>query len=306
MRARAAGAATSTGTAVLLALAATSLFGTVGTARVLAPHVSGWSLAAARLLIGTAGLVALAVAAGGTRATMGRAARSPWTWAAGAAMASFQVTFLSAVRNGVAVATLVAIGSTPLFTGLLERRRVSVAWAGATTLALSGLTLLVLGGSAASSGEPVALSVPGAALALGAGLSYAAYTVTSKAAVDSGHRPGDTAAASFAVAAALLAPALVLVPLAPLLTARGLATVLYLALVTTTLTYAMFTRALQHLPAPTVSTLALAEPLVATALGVLVLDERLAPLGVLGAVLVLAGLVLAGRAALRRTGESIP
>ena len=48
------------------------------------------------------------------------------------------------------------------------------------------------------------------------------------------------------------------------------------------------------LPAGPVTTLVLAEPLVATALGVGVLDERLPPLGLAGAGLVLAGLLLQG------------
>jgi DME family drug/metabolite transporter len=74
----------------------------------------------------------------------------------------------------------------------------------------------------------------------------------------------------------------------------------YLGLVTTTIAYLLFGRGLAVLAAGPVTTLVLAEPLVATALGVGVLDERLPALGATGAGLVLAGLALQGVASTRR------
>ncbi|MDP9416499.1 MAG: EamA family transporter, partial [Actinomycetota bacterium] len=58
------------------------------------------------------------------------------------------------------------------------------------------------------------------------------------------------------------------------------------------------------LPARTAATLGLAEPLVATVLGVVVLDERLGVAAVVGALLVLAGLVLVARSSVRGAEES--
>ena len=60
------------------------------------------------------------------------------------------------------------------------------------------------------------------------------------------------------------------------------------------------------LPAGPVTTLVLAEPLVATLLGVSLLNERLAALGLAGAAFVLAGLSLQGFAASRRMPVGVP
>jgi DME family drug/metabolite transporter len=58
------------------------------------------------------------------------------------------------------------------------------------------------------------------------------------------------------------------------------------------------------LPAGPVTTLVLAEPVVATVLGVVVLDERLPALAVVGAVLVLVGLAVQGRGTARSPAPS--
>ena len=62
----------------------------------------------------------------------------------------------------------------------------------------------------------------------------------------------------------------------------------------------MFVRGLRAIPASTAGTLGLAEPLVAVALAVLVLGERLAPLAIVGGLLLLAGIALAALPPLRR------
>ncbi len=80
-------------------------------------------------------------------------------------------------------------------------------------------------------------------------------------------------------------------------TGSGVLLALYLGLVTTTLGYLLFVRGLAGLQAGPVTTLMLAEPVVATGLGVTVLGERLTALGALGGVLVLVGLLVQGRGA---------
>jgi DME family drug/metabolite transporter len=285
---------------VLPVLAAAALFGTVGTARALGPDVPSAPLGALRLAVAAAGLVALAAWLGQRPGAVAALARRPATWCAALGMAAFQVTFLEAVtRTGVALGTLVAIGSAPLFTGVLSRT-VTRVWALATGIATVGLTLLVLGDGVAQ------VSGSGVALAAGAGLSYAVYTVAVKHMLDAGHDATASAAAAFVLAAALLAPTMIGSDLAWAGTPEGLATVLYLGLVPTTLAYALFNRGLEGLPARTVSTLGLTEPLVATALGVLVLDERLALVSALGALLVLVGLLLIAHTSMRaRAGQSV-
>ena len=274
-------------TGVLLVIAAASLFGTIGTARVLGPDASSWSVGALRLVV--AALALLAVAAwsdGGAR--VWSLVRRRESLLAGAGQAAFQVTFLTAVQlTGVAVGTLVAIGSAPLVTGLITRQ-VSPRWLAATCLGLVGLTLLVTGSAAD-------LSVSGVVLALGAGLGYAVYTTaSSRLAADA--PAASVTAAGFVVAAVVLLPALILTDSSWAVSGDGIALVAYLSLVATTLAYLLFVTGLRSVPAPTAQTLGLTEPVVATLLGVLVLGERLGPMGLLGAATVLAGLVVLGRA----------
>jgi DME family drug/metabolite transporter len=69
--------------------------------------------------------------------------------------------------------------------GLVPRReRPSRRWALATALAVVGAALLVLAGGVGGDVDPA-----GVALGLGAGASYALYTVPSKAMLEAGHRP---------------------------------------------------------------------------------------------------------------------
>jgi len=96
--------------------------------------------------------------------------------------------------------------------------------------------------------------------------------------------------------------------LAPVLLARGteltgprpVAMLAWLGLVATAGTYLLFARGPTRLPAATISTLNLAEPLTAATLGLLVLGERPGAPAAVGALILLTGLALA---ALRPTQE---
>lgn len=280
---------------VALVVAATALFGTIGTARVLGPEASSWSVGALRLLVAVVVLVAFAAWRDGRGATWSLVRRRE-SLLAGAGQAAFQVTFLAAVElAGVAVTTLVAIGSAPLVTGVLTRA-VTPRWLAATGVALTGLVLLVAGSVAP-------LSTPGLLLALGAGLSYSCYTTASSRLA--AHAPAaSVTAAGFVVAAALLAPALLVTDNGWVASGAGLLLLGHMSLVATALAYLLFVLGLQRIPAASAQTLGLTEPVVATALGVLVLDERLRPVGLLGAVLVVAGLAALGRRPKARIASS--
>lgn len=285
-------------------LAATSLFGTIGTARALGPQAPAAAVGAARALLAAVVLLGIVALTGNS---VRAALRRRGVWVAGVAQASFQVTFLAAVpRTGVAVGTLLAIGSAPIFSGLLHRR-VDRTWVVATSLSVCGLALLVMAGSA-SSRSATGLELPGVLLALGAGLSYAAYTVATGRAVMAEQTISPTAVttATFVVAAALLSPSLLLTDLSWLATGPGLAMVAWLALAPTVVSYLLLARGLRTLPAPVVSTLGLAEPLVATVLGVWLLAERLGLVGWAGAAGVLAGLAVVAAGASRRRASGVP
>ena len=82
-----------------------------------------------------------------------------------------------------------------------------------------------------------------------------------------------------------MAPALLFTDNAWAVTGSGAAMVVYLVLVPTCVAYLMLARGLRSIPAPHAQTIGLTEPLVATLLGVIVVDESLAAVGVVGAVL---------------------
>lgn len=214
------------------------------------------------------------------------------TLLAALAVAAYQLCFFAGVRRaGVAVGTLVAIGSAPIFAGVLSmtflRARPGLRWAVATALAIAGCTLLVAGG-----GTPGAQSSGflGILLALGAGGSYAIYTLASKRIVITA--PPDLAAAAvFGLGALFLLPVLLLSDTRWLATPRGAGVALALGLVATALAYILYTRALRTVPAGTAVTLALGEPLVASLLGVFLLGERLSVRGWTGVLLIFAALL---------------
>lgn len=280
-------------TAPLLVVAAAVLWGTTGTAQALGPDdASPLAVGAARVAVGGAALVALAAARRGIR---GGAPWPPVTLGvSAAAVAAYQLLFFAAVDStGVALGTAVAIGSGPVVAGLLalivRGERPGRSWAAATALAVAGCALLLLAGGDAEA-RPA-----GVALALGAGASYAAYTVGTKGLL-SAHGPDEVAAACFGLAGVALLPVLVVSGTGWLATPGGVAMVAHLGLVTTAAAYALFFRGLGAVPVATAATLTLAEPLTAGVLGVAVLGERPTATAVAGAALLLAGLVLvAGR-----------
>jgi DME family drug/metabolite transporter len=287
----------------ILVLASAVCFGTTGTAQALgADGVSPVVVGAARVLVGAVGLVLVTLLVGsGDGGLRGRVAellrllgaaphRGP-VWRAGLAVATYQLSFFLAVRTtGVAVGTVVALGSAPVVTGalawLVHGVRPGRRWAVATVLAGCGLVLLVLGGASAR------VAPAGVALALAAAASYAAYTLTAKRLLDAGVRSESLMAAVFSSGAGWLLPALALAPVGALATGAGVAAVLWLGLVTTTLAYVLFARGLRRLSAAETSTLVLAEPLTAAALGVVLLRERVGATSVVGAGLLLGGLAV--------------
>src|SRR5256712_1866593 len=105
------------GRALFQALGAAVLWGTTGTARALGPvGAAPLAVGAARIAVGGTALVAIALARGSLL--------RPWPPLPAAlsaiAVAVYQLTFFEGVaRAGVAVGTIVAIGSAPAFAGLL-------------------------------------------------------------------------------------------------------------------------------------------------------------------------------------------
>jgi drug/metabolite transporter, DME family len=270
-------------------LTAAVLFGTTGTAQALGPDIEPLAVGSARIVVGAALLAVVALAT--RRASLGGGDRR-LVLLSGVFVAVYQASFFAAVADtGVAVGTVVALGSAPAFTGLFGRlfagERLEPPWFAATGFACAGVCLLTLGGG--SEGE---VSAPGVGLGLAAGAGYAGYAVIGRHLLDRAGTPEGVMAAVFGTGAIILLPVLALMDTGELLTANGLAVAAYLGAVTTTLAYVLFAKGLERIGASETATLTLAEPVTAMALGILVLGERPTVAGAAGAALVLGGLAL--------------
>ncbi|MFC9560106.1 EamA family transporter, partial [Agromyces sp. NPDC056965] len=201
--------------------------------------------------------------------------------------------FAGTAANGVAVGTVVALGSAPVITGALDwalrRRYPGHRWAVATAIATLGVGILAAatGGGGAVGADPLGL-----AASLGAGASYAVYTLAAKALLDRGWRGSSSMGALFGVAAVFSIPLLAATDASWLATGPGLAMALWLGLVTTTVAYLLFGYGLGGLTPATVSTLTLAEPLTAGVLGVALLGEDLTSAALLGLLVLAAGIIV--------------
>jgi DME family drug/metabolite transporter len=288
---------------VIAVLLAALCFATTGTAQALADvDASPLSVGAARILIGGGILGAIALAA---RPRMPRTAPSAvavarrvpaWVIVAvgAAGVLAYQPTFFAGTRlNGVAVGTVIALGSAPIVTGifdaLIRRRMPSARWGVATAIALVGVVLVsgLVGGAGAATVGPL-----GILASLAAGASYALYALASKLLMDRGWGFQAAMGTVFGVAAIVSLPLLLVSSPAWLLTPAGLTLALWLGVVTTAVAYLLFGWGLRRLAPTTVATLTLAEPLGATLLGVWVLHEQLTAASAIGLVVLAAGLVV--------------
>jgi DME family drug/metabolite transporter len=220
----------------------------------------------------------------------------------GVCLALYQpLFFLGTERNGVAVGTVVALGSAPVMAGLLEwlltRRLPTATWALATGAATVGVLLLGIGGGddvggVGGSGGTDAVGLLGS---LGAAASFAVIATVQRRLLDSGWDPFTVVAGMGASAALVSFPALPFVDVSWLGEPVGLAMALWLGLGTISIAYVLFTWGLGGLTAATAATLTLGEPLTAAILGLTLLGERLSALAVVGLVVLGIGLALLAR-----------
>jgi len=276
-------------------LAAAVLFGTTGTSQALGPaEATPLGIGTVRLLLGA---LALSLIARARRPPSSRAWRAhvPALLAGGVAVAVYQLGWFAGLRRtGVALGTVVGIGSGPVLAGIvhvaLGRRGLGRGWVAGTAATVAGAGLLALRSSGAAAADPLGLT-----LVLGAVLGYVVSVLAAQHAMRRGLDEAGAMAGMFGAGALLLAPILLVEPLGWLATPRGAALALHLGLVTLALAYSLYGYGLRRLAVPTVVTLTLAEPLTAAVLGTAVLGERLGAGGWLGAALVGAGLLLAAR-----------
>ena len=288
--------------AVFAVLAAAVLFGTTGTSQALADAGgSPTAVGAARIVLGGGVLAVIGLWRGGPVALT----RKEWLAAAtgGIGVLAYQPLFFAGTRaNGVAIGTVIALGSAPLITGLADaivrRELPSRWWVIATALSLAGVALVsgVTGGGS--------LGAIGVLSSVGAGASYALYTLASKRLLDGGRAPAQVMGLVFGLAALLSVPLAFTSGVAWLGTGRGIALIAWLGLATTAVAYVLFGWGLGRLPAPTVATLTLLEPLTATTLSLVVLGERIALVPACGLVLLALGIGVLAVASARQQRDT--
>ncbi|MFM8810809.1 MAG: GNAT family N-acetyltransferase [Actinomycetota bacterium] len=256
-----------------LVLLAALCFATTGTSRELGPEsATSLGVANVRFMVGALALWFITRAFSEHAHTRTSTSLIPWILAGGG-QALYGATFFAAVRStGVAIGTVVALGSAPLITGalsfLMNRSRPSLRWLVATTLAIVGISMIV------SSDASSEVSSTGILFALCAGLGYAIFALESKKLVETGMPSNAVMTRVFALAALFLSPALFFVDISWVASSSGVALALWLGVVTVALAYWAYAQGLKHLKPREATTLTLFEPAVATILGAVVLAER--------------------------------
>ena len=216
----------------------------------------------------------------------------PWKWniAAAIAIALFQCFFFSSIRfTGVAIGTVVTIGSAPVFSGMIEwfvwKTKPSRIWAIATSFAIVGCVLLFV-----NRGDAV-VDVLGVMLALGGGLMFALYTNVSKQ-LTKLTEPLPAVAMTFSLCALFLAPVALTNSVSWVMEMSNLLPMIYMGVMTTSVAYLLFLSGLRFVSPSAAVSLSLAEPLTAALLGVFFLGEYLSWTSWLGVTTILGGIIV--------------
>lgn len=272
----------------IFVLFAAVLWGTVGTTQTfLQEGISPVSVAAVRSGIGGGVLLVASIA-------MRKINFKKWTWKwtllAAITIALFQCLFFTSVRfTGVAVGTVVTIGSSPVFSGFIEwifwKRKPNRVWTIATVLAIIGCILLFMMKDKATTVHPF-----GIFLALCAGFMFALYTNCSKQLTEK-EETLPSVAMTFTICTLILLP-FGKSGVSWVTTQENLWPMLFMALFATSLAYILYLAGLEKISSSSAVTLSLAEPLTAALLGVFLVGEYLSPVSWGGVALLLGGILV--------------
>lgn len=284
---------------VAAVLLASILWGTTGTAAAMAPEAGSLAIGAAAMGVG--GLLQAGFSVRIVVTHWGQL-RSRWVVIAlsALAVAVFPLPFYSSVRlSGVAVGTVVTVGSAPpaaaLIERLMDRAPLSGRWLAGTARGVAGVLGLVLerspAGAMTHGTEQPSWAYPvGIGLGLVGGFTYALYSWGVAKVIRHEVPSRAVTGAVFGLGGILLLPVLLVTGGPILASGTSFAVATYLALVPMFLGYLLFGRGLAQVSASTATTLSLAEPAAAALFAIALLDERLAPAGWLGIALLFVSL----------------
>ncbi len=273
---------------VLFVLVAAILWGTTGTAQALSPNESTpLVIGALRLLIGGGALFLFVLFKKGISL---KNLPKGSLFLGALTMALYQPFFFSGVAlTGVAIGTVVTICSAPIFAGFIEwivyKKRPDRIWIISTALAILGCTFLF------QTPTDMILNPLGVGFSLIAGFMFAMYSFVTKSLVEK-YSPDVIVAIVFSFASLMLLPILFYAELSWVFEWSGALSILHLGLIATALAYILFARGLKRVEASTAVTLALAEPLTASLLGMFLLKESFKFFTIVGLVVLMIGLLL--------------
>ncbi len=214
----------------------------------------------------------------------------------GTLLAVYQACYFAAIAYcGIAVAALITLCVAPVIVAIasltIARERMTVSIAIALMCAVGGTALLVAARSTPGVANP---SLTGILLAIAAAAGYAGIILCGRR-LASRYHPLHINAVVFGTGALVLLCLALPTHLAVAYPAQGWLLLLYLGSIPTALAYILFMIGIRSTAATVTSIVTLCEPLTSAILAWIVFGERLGPLGLLGATLLLSAILLLAR-----------
>lgn len=264
------------------------LWGTTGSAQAFAPqNATPIVIGALRMAIGGSTLLLIAKARGAFKTKI--KLNKKLLLISSICMAVYQpLFFLGVFKTGIALGTVLALGSAPIFSGVIEYlmgEKLSKRWIIATIISIIGCAFLFMGQGSMN------MNILGSILSLGAGLSYAIYAKSSKSLFQDSRRDVVNGLVFF-ISAMILTPILFMNDLSWVMTTRGIIVTLHLGIIATALAYTLFSYGLVNISTPKAITLTLVEPLTAAIFGVVLFKEKLTSISIVGVLLLFCGLIV--------------
>ena len=216
-----------------------------------------------------------------------------WDWKAigiyAVALWLYQICFFQGVHLiGVAVGTVIAVGSTPIFTGLIQaflyKEKPDSLWYIATAFAIAGLVLVNMVDSVSFAWYAVILP-------LLAGLTLAISVIVAPRIAEP-HSAEEGMAIVMLIGAVLMLPFFVIFPTDWIMTPKGLLCVGMLGVVNSALAFTLELIGFKHTPTLIASTLTLGEPMGAAVIGIFVLNEPSTVASVTGILLLFVSILI--------------
>lgn len=264
------------------------LWGTTGAAQGFAPsNATPLVIGAIRMAIGGSLLILIAFLKGAFKEVKKLDYRR--IILASLCMALYQPFFFTGVKEtGIALGTVLALGSAPIFSGIIDffvDQSINKKWILSTLLSISGCVILF------SAKGRVGFDFIGMIFSLSAGLSYAIYVKITQCLFQ--YTRADLAnGLIFFTAALMVSPLLFLSDLSWIFSKGGIIVSLHLGIVTTTIAYSIFAKGLKNIAASKAVTLTLAEPLTAALLGFIVFKEAITYNSLTGISMIFIGLLI--------------